>query len=37
MIMRAMEHHVPWSELKEILAEMLDALDGSIARAHASC
>jgi FlaA1/EpsC-like NDP-sugar epimerase len=28
MIMRAMEHHVPWPELKEILAEMLDALDG---------
>jgi UDP-N-acetylglucosamine 4,6-dehydratase len=27
MIMRAMEPHLPWSELKEILAEMLDALD----------
>ena len=28
MIMRAMEPHMPWPELKEILAEMLDALDG---------
>ena len=27
MIMRAMEPHVAWPELKEILAEMLDALD----------
>jgi len=27
MIMRAMEPHMPWTELKEILAEMLDALD----------
>ena len=27
MIMRAMEPHVPWAELKEILAQMLDALD----------
>jgi UDP-N-acetylglucosamine 4,6-dehydratase len=27
MIMRAMEPHLPWSELKEILAEMLEALD----------
>jgi FlaA1/EpsC-like NDP-sugar epimerase len=27
MIMRAMEHCLHWSELKEILAEMLDALD----------
>jgi FlaA1/EpsC-like NDP-sugar epimerase len=27
MIMRAMEPHLPWPELKEILAEMLAALD----------
>jgi FlaA1/EpsC-like NDP-sugar epimerase len=27
MIMRAMEPHVAWSELKDILGEMLDALD----------
>jgi FlaA1/EpsC-like NDP-sugar epimerase len=27
MIMRAMEPHMPWPELKEILVEMLDALD----------
>lgn len=27
MIMRAMEPHLPWPELKEILAQMLDALD----------
>jgi FlaA1/EpsC-like NDP-sugar epimerase len=27
MIMRAMEPHLRWAELKEILAEMLDALD----------
>ena len=28
MIMRAMEPHLAWADLKEILAEMLDALDG---------
>jgi FlaA1/EpsC-like NDP-sugar epimerase len=28
MIMRAMEPHLSWAELKEILAEMLEALDG---------
>jgi FlaA1/EpsC-like NDP-sugar epimerase len=27
MIMRAMEHHIPWSQLRETLAELLDALD----------
>jgi FlaA1/EpsC-like NDP-sugar epimerase len=27
MIMRAMEHQMPWPELKEILVELLDALD----------
>jgi FlaA1/EpsC-like NDP-sugar epimerase len=27
MIMRAMEHQLPWSELKDILQQMLDALD----------
>jgi len=27
MIMRAMEHHVPWVQLRETLAELLDALD----------
>jgi FlaA1/EpsC-like NDP-sugar epimerase len=27
MIMRAMEHHLPWSEMKAVLADMLDALD----------
>jgi FlaA1/EpsC-like NDP-sugar epimerase len=27
MIMRATEHHIPWLELKEILRELLAALD----------
>jgi FlaA1/EpsC-like NDP-sugar epimerase len=27
MIMRAREHHLPWPQLKEVLREMLDALD----------
>jgi FlaA1/EpsC-like NDP-sugar epimerase len=27
MIMRAREHHLPWSQLREILNEMLEALD----------
>src|SRR5690606_18905510 len=27
MIMRATEHHLPWPQLKEVLLELLDALD----------
>lgn len=27
MIMRAMEHHIPWGQLRDVLADLLDALD----------